>query len=86
MKLLFIGDIYASHGRKVVAENLKSIVAEHSIDLVIANVENSAGGFGVTPSVVLAYLVMAGGLYALTKTGENVSYSAHEDMHAAPAE
>src|SRR3954471_23203455 len=43
-------------------------------------------GFGVTPSVVLAYLVMAGGLYALTKTGESVSYSAHEDMHAAPAE
>jgi 2',3'-cyclic-nucleotide 2'-phosphodiesterase len=51
MKLLFIGDIYASHGRKIVAENLKSIVAEHSIDLIIANVENSAGGFGVTPLI-----------------------------------
>jgi AGZA family xanthine/uracil permease-like MFS transporter len=45
------------------------------------------GGFGVTPSVALAYLVMAGGLFALTKTGESVSYSAHTDMHAAaPAE
>ena len=45
------------------------------------------GGFGVTPSVVLAYLVMAGGLFALTKSGESVSYSAHEDnMHAVPAE
>jgi AGZA family xanthine/uracil permease-like MFS transporter len=43
-------------------------------------------GFGVTPSVVLAYLVMAGGLFALTKTAESVSYSAHTDMHAAPAE
>ena len=43
--------------------------------------------FGVTPSVVLAYLVTAGGPYALTKTDENVSNSAHEDhMHAAPAE
>ena len=51
MKLLFIGDVYASHGRKIVSENLKSIVAEHSIDLVIANVENSAGGFGVTPLI-----------------------------------
>jgi AGZA family xanthine/uracil permease-like MFS transporter len=45
------------------------------------------GGFGVTPSVALAYLVMAGGLFALTKTSESVSYSAHTDMHAAaPAE
>jgi len=44
-------------------------------------------GFGVTPSVVLAYLVMAGGLFALTKTSESVSYSAHTDLHAAaPAE
>jgi adenine/guanine/hypoxanthine permease len=45
------------------------------------------GGFGVTPGVALAYLVMAGGLYALTMTGQSVSYSAHEDnMHVAPAE
>lgn len=51
MKLLFIGDVYASHGRKIVAENIKSIVSEHAIDLVIANVENSAGGFGVTPQI-----------------------------------
>jgi len=45
------------------------------------------GGFGVTPSVALAYAVMAAGLYALARTGESVSYSSHEDMHAAvPAE
>lgn len=56
MKILFIGDIYASHGRKIVAENLKSIVAEHQIDLVIANVENSAGGFGVTPQIAEDFL------------------------------
>ena len=31
------------------------------------------GGLGVTPSVVLAYLVMAGGLFALTKTGANAA-------------
>jgi metallophosphoesterase (TIGR00282 family) len=56
MKILFIGDIYASHGRKIVSENLKSIVKEHAIDLVIANVENSAGGFGVTPQIAEDFL------------------------------
>lgn len=45
------------------------------------------GGLGVTPGVALAYVVMAGGLFALAKTGVNVSYTSHADMHAAvPAE
>jgi len=44
------------------------------------------GGLGVTPGVALAYVVMAGGLFALAKTGESVNYSAHVDMRAAPAE
>lgn len=56
MRILFIGDIYASHGRKIVAEHLKSIVAEQKIDLTIANVENSAGGFGVTPQIAEDFL------------------------------
>ena len=51
MKILFIGDIFASAGRSIVAENLKSIVADHTIDLVVANGENSAGGFGITPQI-----------------------------------
>ena len=45
------------------------------------------GGLGVTPGVALAYLVMAGGLYALGRTSVSVLYTAHMDMpHAAPAE
>jgi AGZA family xanthine/uracil permease-like MFS transporter len=45
------------------------------------------GGFGVTPSVALAYALMAAGLYALARTGESVSYSSHSEVHAAvPAE
>ncbi|MDH2343532.1 regulator [Bradyrhizobium sp. SSUT77] len=43
------------------------------------------GGFGVTPSVALAYAVMAAGLYALSRrTSEN--YMPHAEMTAAPAE
>jgi metallophosphoesterase (TIGR00282 family) len=51
MRILFIGDIFASHGRRIVADHLADIKSTHAIDLAIANVENSAGGFGVTPSV-----------------------------------
>ncbi|MBM3736279.1 MAG: TIGR00282 family metallophosphoesterase [Acidobacteria bacterium] len=51
MNLLFIGDIFASAGRGVLAERFRRIVDEEHIDLAIANVENAAGGFGVTPQI-----------------------------------
>jgi hypothetical protein len=51
MNLLFIGDIFASPGRGIVAENVRRIVASHGIHLTIANAENSAGGFGITPLI-----------------------------------
>ena len=51
MNILFIGDIFGSPGRRIVADHLQDILAVQSIDLAIANAENSAGGFGVTPAV-----------------------------------
>jgi metallophosphoesterase (TIGR00282 family) len=51
VKLLFIGDIFGSAGRKIVADHVNDIRASQGIDVVIANCENSAAGFGVTPSV-----------------------------------
>jgi len=51
MNLLFIGDIFASPGRRIVADHLKDIIATQNIDLAIANAENAAGGFGLTPSI-----------------------------------
>ncbi|HWR50686.1 MAG TPA: TIGR00282 family metallophosphoesterase [Bryobacteraceae bacterium] len=51
MRLLFIGDIFASPGRRIVAETLSGIISAERIDLVIANAENAAGGFGVTPAI-----------------------------------
>lgn len=47
--LLFIGDIFASPGRGLVARHLHDIIASEHIDLSIANAENAAGGFGITP-------------------------------------
>ncbi len=48
MKLLFLGDIVGKSGRKAVRELLPSLVTEYSPDIVIANGENAANGFGVT--------------------------------------
>jgi len=51
VNLLFIGDIFASPGRRIVADHLQDIVAANAIDFVIANGENAAGGFGITPAI-----------------------------------
>jgi hypothetical protein len=51
MNILFVGDIFASPGRRIVADHLQDIIETNAIDLAIANVENSAGGFGVTPAI-----------------------------------
>jgi len=51
MNILFVGDIFASSGRRIVADHLADIVATNAIDLSIANAENAAGGFGITPSI-----------------------------------
>lgn len=51
MRILFIGDIFGRPGRTIVKERLAGIVEQHSIDLVIANGENSAAGFGITPAL-----------------------------------
>ena len=52
MNILFIGDIIGKPGRRAVRELLPSLAAEAGIDVVIANCENAAAGFGVTRDVV----------------------------------
>jgi metallophosphoesterase (TIGR00282 family) len=51
MNILFIGDIFASVGRGLVARYLQEIITEEKIQLAVANAENSAGGFGITPLI-----------------------------------
>ncbi len=51
MKLLFIGDIVGRPGRDLVRHGLSAIVEHHEIDLVIANAENAAAGFGITREI-----------------------------------
>lgn len=51
MKVLFIGDIIGEPGRKMVKQQLRGLQDAHKPDLVIANGENSAGGFGITADI-----------------------------------
>jgi 2',3'-cyclic-nucleotide 2'-phosphodiesterase len=64
MNILFVGDIFASPGRRIVADHVQDIIATNHIDLAIANAENAAGGFGITPSI--AEELFALGLDVLT--------------------
>ena len=52
MKLLFVGDLIGSPGRKIVKKLLPGLVDRHQIDFCVANVENAAGGFGITGEVM----------------------------------
>lgn len=51
MKILFLGDIFGRGGRTVVKENLPRLLRDYRVDLCIANAENAAGGFGLTPQI-----------------------------------
>ncbi len=51
LNIFFVGDVVGKPGRRAVRELLPSIIDEYAIDLVVANGENSSGGFGITPEI-----------------------------------
>jgi len=51
VRLLFIGDIVGRPGRDLVKAGVPALVAHHAVDLVIANGENAAAGFGITREI-----------------------------------
>ncbi len=51
MQILFIGDVFARWGRKILKDRLNFIKEEYRIDFCIANGENSAGGKGISRAV-----------------------------------
>ena len=64
MRILFIGDVFGQPGRRIVKELLPALVGEYDPDLVLANSENAAAGFGITPPLVEELLDM--GIAVLT--------------------
>jgi 2',3'-cyclic-nucleotide 2'-phosphodiesterase len=52
MKILFVGDIFGQPGRRITKELMPALRDEFAPDLILANGENAAAGFGITPSLV----------------------------------
>jgi 2',3'-cyclic-nucleotide 2'-phosphodiesterase len=82
MRVLFVGDIVGSPGRQIVRDRLADIAAQRKIDLVIANGENAASGFGITPR--LAEELLKVGIDVLT--GGNHSWDRKEILEFMPHE
>lgn len=89
MRTLFIGDIVGSPGRQIVRDRLPDLVEHHHIDLVIANGENSASGFGITPRIAddlfeMGIAVLTGGNHSWDRK-EIFEYMPHEPRLLRPA-
>ena len=52
MRLLFVGDVIGKPGRQAVARLLPELVDRRRVDYTVVNIENAAGGFGITPEVL----------------------------------
>jgi metallophosphoesterase (TIGR00282 family) len=64
VRVLFIGDIIGEPGREMVRSNMRGLAETHRPDLVIANGENAAGGFGITSEI--AEELFSFGIHVLT--------------------
>jgi 2',3'-cyclic-nucleotide 2'-phosphodiesterase len=51
MRILFIGDVVGRSGRAVVLAHLPRLIQDWKLELVVANGENAAGGFGITEAI-----------------------------------
>jgi metallophosphoesterase (TIGR00282 family) len=89
MRILFIGDIVGSPGRRLVEERLADILVQEQIDLAIANGDNAAGGFGIIPRLAQALFdtgieVICGGNHIWDRK-EIYDYLPHEPRLLRPA-
>lgn len=51
MKVLVVGDVVGSPGRSILRKALPVVFKQHAVDYCVVNVENAAGGFGVTKEI-----------------------------------
>ena len=56
MKVLMVGDVYGESGRAAIQKLVPRLREQHGLDLIVVNVENAAGGFGITPPMVKTFL------------------------------
>src|SRR5438105_12945235 len=89
MRILFVGDIVGAPGRLIVRDRLADLVSQRQIDLVIANGENAASGFGITPRLADDLLkdgidVLTGGNHSWDRK-EILEYMTHQPRLLRPA-
>ena len=77
VRVLFVGDVVGSVGRRTLAALLPGLRERHAPDFVVVNGENAAGGVGITPKV--ADELFALGVDAITLG--NHAYR-HADVYA----
>ena len=51
MRILFLGDVVGRSAREAVVKEIPEIRRNFSLDFVIVNGENAAGGFGITEKI-----------------------------------
>ena len=89
MNVLMIGDVFGESGRAAAVKLIPRLRQEHAIDMCVLNVENAAGGFGVTPPMCRQFLeagadVMTSGNHIWDKR-EIVEYITKENLLLRPA-
>lgn len=65
MRILMVGDIVGKPGRQAALEWIPTLKEHHSVDFVIVNGENAAGGIGITPDIAES-LFQQGGADVIT--------------------
>ena len=53
MKIIFIGDIVGKSGREAVSKKISIIKETYNPDVIVANAENAASGYGLTKKIAL---------------------------------
>jgi len=51
LRILFVGDVVGKSGRAAISEHLAGLIRDWSLDFVVVNGENAAGGFGITETI-----------------------------------
>ena len=82
MRILFCGDIVGRSGREAITAHLPGLRRDLAVDVVIANGENAAGGFGITAKI--SDEILAAGVDVIT--GGNHTWDQREAFALAESE
>jgi len=80
MNVLFLGDIFANTGKRIVAQCVPELVEQHHIDICVANAENIAGGRGITHNLLkklrkFGIHIITGGNHSLSAVDSYKDYT-----------